>query len=168
MGLDMYLDREIYIGAEYEHRGIAGEVNLTVSENMHGSDRPEPIAIPINVPKIATITERVGYWRKANAIHNWFVEKCQKGVDECQNTSIDLDQLKKLKAECDLVLENPEGEEAQETLEPKSGFFFGSTDRDQYYREDLQQTVEIIDKLIEEHDKYPSGIYATYTYHSSW
>ena len=26
----------------------------------------------------------VAYWRKANAIHSWFVENCQDGVDECQ------------------------------------------------------------------------------------
>ena len=31
-----------------------------------------------------SILEDVGYWRKANAIHNYFVQRCQNGVDECQ------------------------------------------------------------------------------------
>jgi len=34
-----------------------------------------------------------GYWRKANQIHNWFVEVCQDGVDECQKTMLESDQL---------------------------------------------------------------------------
>ncbi len=25
----------------------------------------------------------VGYWRKANQIHNWFVKNVQGGVDDC-------------------------------------------------------------------------------------
>ena len=29
------------------------------------------------------IIEQVGYWRKANQIHNWFVENVQDGEDDC-------------------------------------------------------------------------------------
>ena len=30
------------------------------------------------------VTVMIGYWRKANAIHGWFVRECQEGIDECQ------------------------------------------------------------------------------------
>ena len=30
------------------------------------------------------IIERVGYWRKANQIHNWFVNRVQDGIDDCE------------------------------------------------------------------------------------
>lgn len=44
------------------------------------------------------------------------------------------------------VIVNPEL--AQELLPTESGFFFGSTDYDQWYVEDLKHTVEILDKVF--------------------
>ena len=41
------------------------------------------------------------------------------------------------------------------------GFFFGGTDIDEYYYEDLEETV----KIVEECEKYPED---EFTYHSSW
>ena len=32
--------------------------------------------------------EEVAYWRKFNALHNWFVQNCQDGVDECQYAEV--------------------------------------------------------------------------------
>ena len=37
------------------------------------------------------------YWRKANQIHNWFVQNCQNGVDDCGRYAITVADLKKLK-----------------------------------------------------------------------
>ena len=38
--------------------------------------------VPIKFDRVCYIEESVGYWRKANAIHNWFVANCDKrGVD---------------------------------------------------------------------------------------
>lgn len=41
---------------------------------------------------------------------------------------------------------------AEELLPSKSGFFFGSTDYDQYYLDDLKDTVEQIDHILETTD----------------
>ena len=29
------------------------------------------------------------YWRKANAIHGWFVKNAQQGIDDCRTYSVD-------------------------------------------------------------------------------
>ena len=38
-------------------------------------------------------TTEVAYWRKANAIHRWFVNNVQDGIDECQETIVTRNQL---------------------------------------------------------------------------
>ena len=48
------------------------------------------------------------------------------------------------------VISNPEI--AEELLPTQSGFFFGSTNYDQWYLDDLEETVEIIDKVLETTD----------------
>ena len=44
------------------------------------------------------------YWRKANQIHNWFVQNCQNGVDDCGRYVITVADLKKLKELCEKIL----------------------------------------------------------------
>ena len=56
MGLDMYLKKKTYLGAEYEHNEISGVVKL--------EKRKSSVKIKLN--RIETIIESVGYWRKAN------------------------------------------------------------------------------------------------------
>jgi len=111
----------------------------------------------VDVPHKTTTTVdfQVGYWRKANAIHNWFVENVQDGVDECQEVHVPWEKLQELKALCRRVLDtkNPIG------LEPTPGFFFGSTEVDEYYFQDIDDTLDILDKLDEEE---------TYYYQASW
>ena len=46
------------------------------------------------------------YWRKANAIHGWFVRNCQDGVDECEPADVTREQLEQLVADCRTVLAN--------------------------------------------------------------
>ena len=52
-----------------------------------------------------TIFENVAYWRKVNAVHAWFVQTVQGGVDECQiGSSLTRDQLVELRDRAKLVL----------------------------------------------------------------
>lgn len=44
------------------------------------------------------------YWRKANQIHNWFVQNCQGGVDDCGRYAITVNDLKTLKELCEKIL----------------------------------------------------------------
>ena len=43
-------------------------------------------------------------WRKANQIHNWFVQNCQNGVDDCGRYVITVSDLMKLKELCEKIL----------------------------------------------------------------
>ena len=114
----------------------------------------------------------VGFWRKANHIHNWFVVNCQDGVDECQETEISKEKLEELLSICKKVL-NPTGSSlpqiaresiAEEFLPTVAGFFFGGTDYDQYYYDDVSETIDIIEKALAETDFDNESIY----YSSSW
>jgi hypothetical protein len=56
---------------------------------------------------------------------------------------------------------------AEDLLPTQSGFFFGSTEYDEWYIRDIQSTIDIIETLLSERNEsgYIDGdIY----YHSSW
>lgn len=109
------------------------------------------------------------YWRKANAIHGWFVDNCQGGVDECQESDlIDAEQLMHLRHLCErdakAVAGGPPAPEGL-NLRPRAGFFFGSADADELWVESLVETIAAIDRII------PAAIEAggvVFTYQASW
>ena len=102
--------------------------------------------------------EEVGYWRKANAIHGWFVRNVQNNVDDCGDYTVTKDQLRNLLMACELVLHDLAMSSTY--LPTTSGFFFGNTNYDQWYLNSLESTIEIIKPLIEDQDEY--------YYSSSW
>lgn len=153
MGLDMYLNKKFYIGAEFNHRKIAGTINLT----------KEGKAINIDPTKVCEISQRAAYWRKANQIHRWFVENVQDGKDECEEHEVDIEQLKELVQACKNVLADPK--KASEMLPTASGFFFGGTDYDEWYLKELQDTIDMLQPAI---DSYSDDDDAEFTYRSSW
>lgn len=108
------------------------------------------------------------YWRKSNAIHAWFVDEVQGGVDECQEgDAFGGDVLRKLQGLCIMSLEAyNEGSlrEAEQLLKPRSGFFFGSTDVDEWYAADLQTTIQEIDRVL----GAAKDLDVEFVYHSSW
>ena len=151
MGLDMYLEKEIYVGGNYEHREVKG----TLKYSVMGKE----ISIPTS--KVFSIVLHAGYWRKANHIHKWFVDTCQDGNDNCQRSYISIEQLKKLQDLCKKVLANHNL--ASELLPAQSGFFFGSTDYDEWYFSNIESTVKIIDDILSDTpEKYE------FYYLSSW
>ena len=112
--------------------------------------------------KWESIFEEVGYWRKANAIHLWFVENVQEGVDDCGIYEVSKEQLEDLLDVCHLVVENPAV--AEEYLPTTSGFFFGSTEYDEWYIQDIKYTIEVLTKILAETDFETHMI----AYRSSW
>ena len=109
--------------------------------------------------RIQYVVEEVGYWRKANHIHAWFVDNVQDGVDECQTSYVPPEKLQELLALCRQVLADPG--QAEALLPTRSGFFFGGVEYDDAYVEDLVATVKILEEALAE----PGG---NYEYHSSW
>ena len=109
----------------------------------------------------ATLQVQVGYWRKANQIHSWFVNHVQGGVDNCEEYRVTRDQLQLLLDNCKLVLMNKE--EAKTLLPRQEGFFFGSYEYDEFYWYDIQDTIDQIEKILNE---YPEEW--DFQYQSSW
>jgi hypothetical protein len=107
------------------------------------------------------IGEEVMYWRKANAIHLWFVENVQDGIDECEPHDVSVHQLEILRENCARII--ADSELAEDVLPTGSGFFFGSTDYDEYYYDEITRTVEELDKILEQVDSDEQFIYC-----SSW
>jgi len=93
-----------------------------------------------------TTTFEIGYWRKANAIHNWIVNNCADGVDECQMIYIPLEKAEELRDVCNQVL--ADHSKAPELLPTTDGFFFGDTDYDDWYFNKVQYTADLLTMII--------------------
>jgi hypothetical protein len=142
MGLDMYLDKHYYVTE---------------------LDESSPVSVmEINGKRIKTIVCQAMYWRKANQIHKWFVDNVQGGVDDCGSYDVTIEQLKELYKTVSLALKTKD----HTVLEPQSGFFFGSTDIDEYYWRDLKRTKKELKAIIDEKDDGKN--YTWFTYHASW
>lgn len=102
----------------------------------------------------------IGYWRKANAVHGWFVRNVQGGVDDCNAYSVSREQLIQLKDVCLRIKQF--GHVAVDLLPTTEGFFFGSTEYDKGYFVNLDLTVTIVDRAL----AYPED--TRFWYHSSW
>ena len=136
----------------------------------------------------------VGYWRKANMIHDWFVNHVQDGIDDCgYHNEVTKEILEELLDTCTKVYESCtmivgqvnngsvyengkwtaclepgkvviDPTVAKELLPTTSGFFFGSTDYDEYYVNKIENTIRIINEVLETTDFETEAIY----YISSW
>lgn len=161
MGLDMYLTKKTYVGNEY--RKPEQMITVTMPENQDGVTFS--IKQPIKNERISEISERVGYWRKANQIHKWFVDNVQDGNDDCGEYEVSEEKLTQLLSDCKAVKDNKDLAETK--LPTQSGFFFGGTEYDEYYMSEIDDTIKIIEDLLAEKgdEKYLSGeVY----YRSSW
>lgn len=148
--------------------------------------------------KRGDINVQVGYWRKVNSVHGWFVRECADGVDDCRPVSVSREKLYKLRDLCKGAIDNKprrtrkgvsstrvlktndigeaikqewaiqlmerEFNDPNDTdpLRPTGGFFFGSTEKDEYYYEDLRETIRILDDVLAMSDDWE------FEYCASW
>ena len=154
MGLDMYLSKKTYV-KNWNH--MSDDQKHTVSVEGKSSKQIKP-------ERITYIEEEIGYWRKANQIHNWFVNNVQGGNDNCKSHYVDDDKLEELSNLCKEVL--ADHSKAEELLPTTPGFFFGGTEYDEWYFKDLEKTVEIIDGILTEMKE--NDAYYEFYYDSSW
>ena len=153
MGLDMYLNRKTYV-KQWSHQTPEEKFEITITKGGKPYDG-------IDLANVTHIEEEVGYWRKANQIHRWFVENVQDGVDNCGEYSVGKSQLEELLNVCREVLNDHS--KAEDLLPSAAGFFFGNTDYDEYYYDDLERTIVMLDKILGETNPN-QDIY----YSSSW
>ena len=142
MGLDMYLNARRYLSKHFNE----GDDQIAESISTHFPElrgRKGRFGDPSPVKEVHI---EVGYWRKANAVHDWFVTNVQGGNDNCTPYYVDREQLQELRDLCQEVLYNREL--ARELLPPAEGFFFGGTDIDEGYFSDLELTIQNIDNAL--------------------
>lgn len=184
MGLDMYLERRSYV-KNWEHTPPEERHSVRVLRN--GAE------CSIKPDRVSYVIEQVAYWRKANQIHKWFVDNAQSGDDNGEPHEVTRAELQELVDLCKQVLASVEtvpgtvhdGTQfhadgrvepithegvviaqaglAAQLLPTQSGFFFGGTAYDEYYLEDLRNTIAQLEPILAiENDD------ATYEYTASW
>ncbi len=181
MGLDMYLSKKTYV-KQWSHDKPSETFHVTVKKGTKKFD-------PIKPERVSYVTESVGYWRKFNALHNWFVQNCQSGEDNCQESYVSREQLEELVItlhEVQNILETApkkkvqvengwsngeksfveievieDSEKLDDLFPTSSGFFFGGTEYDEYYQQQVSETIEMITDLLKEEG-------GDYYYQASW
>ena len=108
-------------------------------------------------------------WRKANAIHNWFVINTQNEIDECQPSFVSKEQFEDLLDIINTILKHKDNQSllekyAKDLLPTTKGFFFGSYEYDEWYVSDLEDTQKFITNLLSE----PDFDQYYYIYIASW
>lgn len=194
MGLDMYLYRE---RKRTEDEKISEEVisrDMPVHTEEELNRRIDQHLTEKYAVSEENRVEQIAYWRKANAIHSWFVKNVQGGVDECKAHDVPTEKLKELLVLCNKVLSESvlkEGEVvsfyrhtkdgreavtregvvianpeiAQEYLPTQGGFFFGDTSYNEYYINDVKHTKKEVEKAL---DLAKEDGHVRFMYRSSW
>jgi hypothetical protein len=166
----MYLRAERYVGS----------IDYTREDNSFTRvDNPEYAILQGLMPEGADefadygsirVNIGIGYWRKVNQIHGWFVDNLAKGEDDCKPIYVPDSKLRELRAIVQHLLEvkdnKPDEVEAQiqEHLPLADGLFFGSREIDEWYWQGLEMTVPILDKAIDLAENHELSIY----YEASW
>ena len=181
MGLDQYLKANVYVGAKYRRvKQNVLEVTKTLyneNEIVHFDDCKE---YPTH--NIGYIIYDIGYWRKCNWVHKWFVDNVQSGKDDCEEYTVSEQKLDELNKVCEQILNASNDYEfgkkgakktllktIDELLPPREGFFFGAVDMQddrnlEYYIQSIVETrgfIELAKNYIKEFD-------AVIYYQSSW
>ena len=162
MGLDMYLIGKKYFGGRYNEK----EEYIELKRKAPWEEKEE--VFKIKVKDIDSITFDLGYWRKANAIHKWFVDHCWDGKYEDyrgEEISVEKKQLEELRDLCIATKEeilkkktfSAKKKVIDKMLPMQDGFFFGFNDKEdglEYYLDDLTNTIKIVEDAIKKMHLY--------------
>lgn len=199
MGLDMYLYASKYIS------GWSWQKDQKKNEEYEKLVEFSGVRAHEGSPH-GNLEMCVGYWRKANAIHGWFVREVQDGIDDCKRNYVPREKLIELKKVCQEALDNQpaivpasasgiaqytyvggddksdksigqalmdiwqlEQKSAEfndpndtDPLKPTMGSFFGSYEKDEWYYQELRDTIEIVDTCLAMDGEWD------FYYRSSW
>lgn len=91
--------------------------------------------------------EEVGYFRKVNSLLKWIEDNVAE-FDNCERILIEKRHLEQLKATLDQL--TPEN--CSELFPTQGGFFYGSTDYDEYYWQDVEEVKLWVEETLENFD----------------
>lgn len=155
MGLDMYLNAKKHIAGGFSSRTVSNQKSFEAVAKAVGLTKKD-----IDNETSVDVSFNVCYWRKANPIHDWFVTNCQDGEDDCEKYMVSRESLEKLRSLCQEVLKTG----LTSKLPTKAGFFFGSVNYDDCYRDDLKDTIGQLSSILD-NPKFDNW---QFCYQSSW
>ena len=181
MGLDMYLSKKTYV-KQWSHKKPEDQFEVSVKKGgvTYSNIKPE---------RVSYIIEELMYWRKANQIHGWFCKNTEEIVADIRYyvTKTDLEVLlETCKTVLRILEEAPkvtkqvfggwkddeqymvdievyDNDILKNILPPTDGFFFGSDVIDDYYKENIVDTIKFLEEELpncKEGDEFE--------YHASW
>jgi hypothetical protein len=150
MGLDMYLEARKYVSG-YEFQADESKQEYRAVCDALGLESVE------STPAL-TVNFTAMYWRKANAIHNWFVNNVQGGTDDCRQAYVPYEKLEELISLCQEAIDRGD----PSLLPSVNGFFFGSIEYDEWYWETIRDTIKGLMEALKKFDG------CDFWYTSSW
>ena len=181
MGLDMYLSKKTYVKKwSFQNEDETFEVSVKKGGVTYPFIKPE---------RVSYITEEIAYWRKANQIHGWFCANCEEIIPEVKY-NVSREDLENLLDTCKKVIEMLDKskkktkkvvvgwsggeqmfedvevydeEDILELLPPTQGFFFGSDTIDEWYRQNVEDTIKVLEEELSIEDNS-----SEYSYYASW
>lgn len=159
MGLDMYLYKAKKTNHSIEELVIIDKT-CNVFEDLEKIKETFPVYESEYAEGYFSIFKQVAYWRKFNALHNWFVTNVQIGIDDCNMYEVTKDHVEDLLD----TLMNTKQDQDPSHFEPVVGFFFGSTEIDEYYWEQVENTSDKMYRLLNDFDWENERLF----YCSSW
>ncbi|GLQ52494.1 hypothetical protein ACFFJT_13070 [Dyella flava] len=105
MGLDMYLEARFYLPPYDE---TLAPIRAAIGKAI---GYVPPAEKPDNDPTLLEVTGvsvRVGYWRKFDPLHQWFVNNVQGGHDDCRPSFVSSEVLTELEDQLDQIDDDPQ------------------------------------------------------------
>lgn len=173
----MYLYRKIQQWSKQDEKPV---ITIGATDKSQTAKLVKELVTPYKPYLTPDIAVNIAYWRKANAIHNWFVQHCADGIDDCTPMHVSLEQLKALDQTLQEILQAPNEKLQRHIIEaklpPVEGFFFGDTNLDDpewlaVYLDDVAETHRILTKEFELNkavDQTASSLSLAYQYQASW
>ena len=183
MGLDMYLEGSFSTRAyiqptDQQYADMREGKEVTVEKSQALIDALTAIGFedaPIEHQyNHMTYVFPIITWRKANAIHKFFVDTCQDGNDNCERHYVSRETLQELLDRITTILDikTPVAREmkAEELLPTANeGCFFGTEEYDDWYYKDLEDTKKTLEKVFEYEENAEAGkCFDNFYYQSSW
>lgn len=150
MGLDSYLYKKHYVGADYAHNNAKVNIDVTLAGKK----------LMVNPHRVSTIVEKVARWWNYYPIHDWFVANVQDYEDDCNEHDVCKEQLEELLDTINSILDNKNL--AKELLPVNE-----ADDMHPKYTKDyfdmLKDVKEQLDEIINEPDFNDINVYFSYT-----
>ena len=161
MGLDIYFYERHYLKGKKGDEDYYPDVRVQEYEDWTGKKWDARI-----IKNAKYVVSEAGYFRKANQIQGFINDKYAEdynGDINCKDVYLTKNVIMELYDICKELLAIKDKKKFEEVAAEKlptcSGVFFGSTEYDEYYCEDLKRYIEMVDKMELDNE------YIDYYYH---